>query len=409
MLFWAVAAILTLAVAAYVLRPMLRKSGDAGRAAAYDMQIYKDQLQEIEADLARGVLSPTEAEASRTEVSRRLLAAADAAESEGTGGPAPRSATQIAVGGTVALVIAGTLGGYVILGAPGMSDQPLVNRMGEIQQARLDRPSQEEAEAMIAAENLPPPTIPDTAEIAEYRRLVPQLEQVLLERPNDVTGHRLLAQAYLQLGRVTEARMVQDRVMNLLGNTATATDYAEAAEIRIIAANGYVSPEAERALAEGLQRNPGDPVLRYYSGLTLAQNNSPELALRIWAALLEEGPPEAPWVQSIQSQIGGLAAAVELQRIQNGGAPALRGPDQETIDAARDLSPQDQIEMIEGMVAGLSNRLATEGGTPAEWAQLVRALTVLGEIERRDAVLAEARTVFAANPDAVAAIEAAAQ
>lgn len=407
MLFWAIAAILTVLVAAYVLRPFLRNDAGSEQAAAYDVQIYKDQLREIDADLTRGVLTADEAEASRTEVSRRLLTAADALEIEEAGIPAPRTMTRAAVSLTVAMVAIGTVGSYFYLGAPGMGDLPLADRDAEQQQAMLDRPTQEQAEALLADEGFTPPPPEETPEVIEYRRLVGELEVALLERPNDETGHRLLAQAYMRLGRSVEARMIQDRVMAMLGNTATATDFAQAAEIRIIAANGYVSPEAERALAEGLQRNPADPVMRYYSGLTLAQNGTPELALRIWAALLEEGPDDAPWVQAIRAEIGGVAAAVELQRMERG--EALRGPSQDDMDAAGDMAPDDQMEMIRGMVSGLSDRLATEGGTPAEWAQLIRALTVLGDTTRRDAVLGEARNVFADSPDALTMIEAAAQ
>ena len=49
--------------------------GGGGRAS-HDLQVFRDQLREVEADARRGLLSPEEAAATRTEVSRRLLAAA---------------------------------------------------------------------------------------------------------------------------------------------------------------------------------------------------------------------------------------------------------------------------------------------------------------------------------------------
>ena len=57
--------------------------------------------------------------------------------------------------------------------------------------------------------------------------------------------------------------------------------------------------------------------------------------------------------------------------------------------------------MIEGMVAGLSDRLATQGGPPEEWAQLIGALGVLGRRDQAAAIYANAIDVFADNPSAM--------
>ena len=45
--------------------------------------------------------------------------------------------------------------------------------------------------------------------------------------------------------------------------------------------------------------------------------------------------------------------------------------------------------------------LATDGGPPSDWAQLIRALGVLGQAERAAEIGAEAEEAFAANPDAL--------
>jgi len=56
--------------------------------------------------------------------------------------------------------------------------------------------------------------------------------------------------------------------------------------------------------------------------------------------------------------------------------------------------------MVEGMVARLSDRLASEGGPPADWARLIRALGVLGRRQEAEAILAEARVKLAGDPAA---------
>ena len=61
------------------------------------------------------------------------------------------------------------------------------------------------------------------------------------------------------------------------------------------------------------------------------------------------------------------------------------------------------------MVAQLSERLANEGGSAQEWAQLIGALGVLGDTERAGAIWGEAQTVFAADADGLAMIRASAK
>jgi cytochrome c-type biogenesis protein CcmH len=65
--------------------------------------------------------------------------------------------------------------------------------------------------------------------------------------------------------------------------------------------------------------------------------------------------------------------------------------------------------MIRGMVAGLAERLATEGGTPEEWARLIRAYGVLGDLDKAALVWTEAKQTFADNPEAMALLRAEAQ
>ena len=55
----------------------------------YDTAVYRDQLLEVERDVARGVLTPEEAGAARLEIQRRLLAADASAAVVGGSGPGP--------------------------------------------------------------------------------------------------------------------------------------------------------------------------------------------------------------------------------------------------------------------------------------------------------------------------------
>ena len=74
-LFWLIAAALALAVAA-ILYMAFRRAGRQGEpAAAFDLRVYRDQLAEVDRDLARGVIAAEDAERMRTEISHRVLEA----------------------------------------------------------------------------------------------------------------------------------------------------------------------------------------------------------------------------------------------------------------------------------------------------------------------------------------------
>lgn len=406
-LFWGVAVALAAGSLGLVLAPALRGRGRAARRASYDMQVFRDQLREIDADLARGALSPREAEATRLEVSRRLLAAADAEAAEHEAGRAPRAVRAwAAAAGTAALAL--TAGLYLALGAPGLPDDPLQPRLAREAAERASRMGQVEAEARVAANQ--PPVAPEGEDAA----LIARLQDVLADRPDDLEGHRLLARSLAASGRWAEARAAQDRVLAILGDQASATDLVDAAELGVLAAGGYVSPETETALAKALERDPANPVGRYYSGLTLLQAGRPDLAYRLWSGLLAEGPPDAPWIAPIRSAIDDVARQAGMPPPDATPPDSTQpdspqpGPSQADVDAAAGMAPADRQAMIEGMVSQLSDRLASEGGPPDDWARLIRSLAVLGRDDEAATVLAEARAAHAADPAALATIDAAA-
>lgn len=58
-MFWLFATALTLTVALAILWPFWRAhAGQAEPAAAYDLRVYRDQLAEVDRDLARGIIAP---------------------------------------------------------------------------------------------------------------------------------------------------------------------------------------------------------------------------------------------------------------------------------------------------------------------------------------------------------------
>jgi len=123
-------------------------------------------------------------------------------------------------------------------------------------------------------------------------------------------------------------------------------------------------------------------------------------------SLLQDSTPDAPWVAPIRAQIDALAFAAGVE-IDPSLSAAPRGPSAADIEAMAGLPGEDQQAMIETMVAGLADRLATDGGPPEDWVQLITAYGVLGRVEAAQIVHDDAQGVFADAPEALARIDAA--
>ena len=397
-MFWIITIGLTL-IATVLFAVALRRGGaDSDAVSDFDIRVYRDQLKEIEKDVARGVIDGDEAERLRTEVSRRILAADATQERRGDLAASARS-QGLMIGVTALVLIAGSFALYVGigpitgLGAPGYGDLSLQNRIAQAEVLRLNRPSQATAE-----ERAVPPATSEAD--GDYIALVRQLRDAVAQRPDDLEGHVLLVRAEARLGDFVAAHQTQQKVIALKGETITVDDLGRYANLLVLAADGYVSPETEAVVTEMLSVQPNHPLARYYYGLMLSQTGRPDLAFRMWDALLREGPAEAPWIAPILGQIEDLAARSGV-RYQIPPIGAGRGPSQEDIDAAEDLTPTERIEMIRGMVSGLAERLSTEGGPPEDWAQLISSLGVLGRIDDARLVYQNALEVFSDDPTAL--------
>ncbi len=408
--FWLIAGALVLAVGALLVLALVRGRADDGPAAPeFDIQVYRDQLAEVDRDLARGVLGEEEAGRVRIEVSRRLLEADKAAKAARRAGQAPRQVTLAAMvlGG---LFLGGSGAVYAWLGAPGYPDMPLKMRLAEVDAARAARPTQAEREAAMGLGQFTPPPAAD----AEFLELMVRLRAAVADNPDDLHGQRLLSRNEAMLGNFPAAHRAQARVIALRAGRATADDYVNLADLMILAVEGYVSPEAEAALRAGLQISPRHGPARYYMGHLYAQTGRPDLAFSIWQPLLGESRPDAPWMPLIVRRIEQVArdAGIQYSLPSSLSAPPRApapGPDAADIEAAGEMSPEERQEMIRNMVDGLAERLATEGGGPEDWARLISALGVLGQTERAAAIWGEAQQVFAPEPGAIEIIREAAQ
>ena len=402
-MFWILTAAMTAMVAAAILRPFFRGSAPVAEpAAAYDLGVYRDQLREVDRDVARGVLTETEAGRLRTEIGRKILDADRAMARQAV--PQGRGSRPVIAAVLLVAALAASAAVYWRLGAPAMPDLPLGARIAAADERLRDLPTQADAEAR-APERPTPQAAPD------YLRLIEQLRAAVVQRPDDARGLALLAEHEARLGNSAAARQAQERLIAIRGSEVQALDHTRLAALMIEAAGGFVSAEARGQIEAALRIDPANGQARYLQGLMYAQNDRPDIAFGIWRDLLETGPAGAPWMGPIRQLIpdlAWLAGQPDYVPPEAPSTPALPGPDADAMAAANDMTPEERQQMIAGMVQNLETRLATEGGTPEEWARLITSLIRIGNEPHAREILAEARTRFGATPDASAVIEAAA-
>lgn len=399
MLFWGITGAIVALSILLLIRAAMQAGAQGTSPADYDLRVYRDQLKEIDRDVARGVLNSADAERVRIEISRRILAldaGQDVATDTSKSGP-------LALAGIALIIVSGAFGIYMKLGAPGYGDLALKDRIAMASELHASRPDQATAESGMPAEA-------GIAPNPEYEALVVQLRETIAARPDDLRGYRLLARAEAQLGNFPAAHEAQARVIALTGGPeADIRDWTDYADLLVLAAGGYVSPEAEDVLSHILGQNARNPTARYYWGLMMRQTGRPDRAFRIWDGLLRESAAEAPWVPPILAQIEEVAHLAGISGYQPPTQTTARGPSAADIESAQDMSPADRMAMIEGMVGGLADRLANEGGPPEDWARLITALGVLDRYGQARSIFENALEVFDGNPGALDIVNRAAE
>lgn len=361
MILWILAAVLTAAVTAALLTPLMRaRPSDLSPAGARErlLAVYRDQLSALDQDLARGLVDPTEGEALKAEIGRRLLSAA--AEPVAPAAAAPRSRR---LAGVLALALPLlSLGLYLVLGSPGVPDMPYAQRF----------------EAGV------PPKV-----LTALHHLV----QGLKAHPDDLQGWLLLGRSYGLMGRIAGSVDAYGHAVALAPHDgAVQSAYGEALTQ---AAGGSVTGDARAAFQAALAADPAEPRSRYYLALARAQDGDLVGAIADWQALAKTAPPNAPWLPAVEGQI----AEAQQQVAAGAGHPPAAGtgagmaaPPAGAAAAIASLPPEQRAAAIRGMVDRLAAQLKANPDNPDGWRRLARAYQVLGEPDKAADALKHAAT-----------------
>ncbi|MGV8840089.1 MAG: c-type cytochrome biogenesis protein CcmI [Bauldia sp.] len=341
-------AVLTAAAAIALLAPLFRnRAGTAARDA--EIAIYRDQLTEIDRDVARGVLPSGEAEAARNEIRRRLLKAAEEAPDTAlVTSNRPRIA---AIAAAILLPLVGLALYPWWLGSPDQRDMPIAERLADPQED--DLPARAVAlDAALAAD-------PDNAELWQEGLLV-----------------------YGQIGRLDRVADAYVNLVRLRPDVDPNGDIGVGLGELVVNATGAVTVDALRIFDVVLTINPQQIGPNFYRATALQEAGLTDQAVAAWQYVLSLAPPEgAPWVAFAQQQLAALGAPVE-------------GAVTDTVDP-----------MIRTMVANLAARLIENPQDAEGWMRLIRSYVVLGELVAARDALTSARSTFAGNDQAITMIE----
>lgn len=376
--FWLVSALLTFVAILVVMLPLTRKEVVSAAQGGEDRSVYIQQLKEIDADLARGLLDEQSAEQARLEISRRILkndrlttgVAGD--ENAVTDGAEKTYLLNRGMRWVIILVLlfvpAVSWGLYSVLGTPDLPSQPLAERKG------------------------------NTVQDKSAAELIAQAEAHLSRSPDDGRGWSILAPIYLRLGRVDDAINAYRKAIALLGNDVDRL--IGLGEALIIKANGQVTEEALALFEDAGKIDPKDVRPPLMKARALLQAGKKDDAIGVLQIILNSSSEDALWRADIEQTIANLKSGTNGAAPATGaGSPAVkpRGPTAEDIEAAAALDEQGRKDMIRSMVDNLAGKLRNNPADVDGWERLLRAYAVLGESDNVNEALRNAAKALPEN------------
>jgi cytochrome c-type biogenesis protein CcmH len=347
MSFWVAAIVLTAIAVLAVLAPLSRRRAASAAASANDLEVYRDQLAELDRDAERGLIGASESEEARAEIGRRILKLARDGTPSAASRPNPFASRAVAFAAVLSVPLV-SWGLYALIGSPDLPSQPLAARLS---------------------------ADPANAPVEE---LVARAEAHLAANPGDGHGWDVLAPVYFRIGRHADAVKAYGQAIKLVGDSAARQ--AGLGEAIAAQAGGLIGEEAQAAFRRALALDAKDAKARFYLASALAQQNRIPEAAEAWKAMRPDLPAGSPWLAAVDA-----ALAEAGRRMASADAPS--GPGQADVEAASEMSAADQRAMILGMVAKLDAELRENPGNPEGWQRLVRSYLVLGkQDEARDAL-----------------------
>jgi cytochrome c-type biogenesis protein CcmH len=282
MLFWLICTGLVAIALAFVLPPLLQhdqeSSADGKKEANLD--VYRDQLSELEADLQNGIISSEQYQQDRDEIERRLLE--DVSTSEVSKKPSKQPAPSRASVYATALVIPlAAVALYLLVG----------NSAAFSGAATTAQP------APFAGDSQGNPQMSQQQIEANVGLLAKRLEQ----NPGDVEGWIMLARSYMTLQKYTDATSAYSKAAALKTNDADLlADYAFA----IAMANGrQLQGQPLELVKKALQIDPQNAKALDLAGTAEFQARNYKQAIDYWQKVLARTPADSELARTLSQNI----------------------------------------------------------------------------------------------------------
>jgi cytochrome c-type biogenesis protein CcmH len=237
-------------------------------------------------------------------------------------------------------------------------------------------------------------------------RTIPELEAQLKADPADVKAWQALGWAYFEAGRYGNAVHAYRRATELAPEQAVL--WSSLGEAVVMASENDPMPkEAVAAFETAIARDKADPRARYFLAVRRDLRGDHQGAIDDWFALLADTPPGAPWEEDLRRTISQvaeinkidvkarLAAAQPAAHPSSVATAAIPGPSREQMQAASQLPPGQQQEMVQGMLESLEGKLKADPANVQGWIMLMRSRMTLGETTKASAAY---KSAVAANP-----------
>jgi len=328
-IFWIVAALLTVAALLFLLPPLLQLGKNDDEVAveqdALNVSIYKDQIAELEQDLLNDVITQEQCELGKQELERRLLE--DVAVTAGGEEKVAATASKATAGAVSAVVIATTLAVYLILGQPELVE-PV-----------------EESVAPRVVENMSQDEMVDQVAL-----MVSQLSARLEKDPSDVQGWAMLGRSYYALSRYGDAVAAFSRAVSIVDNDAQLlTDYADA--MAMSSGEQTLEGRPMQLIMRALDLDPQNQKALWLAGTAAYERADFESALVYWKRIYAMLEPNS---QTAQTMAGNIAETEQLMLAQRANT---NGGDADATSATSEIRAKGAT--VSGVVT-LSQSLATE-------------------------------------------------
>lgn len=366
MILWLILGAMLFFAVMLLVWPLLRPAPEQMPRDAYDLEIYRDQLAELDRDKERGLIAEDQADAARAEIGRRVLTADQRLQDGLDQAPAPAARRMLPFAvGIAAPVLAIVL--YLHGGTPRL--------------AEMERP-------MTAAAKQGPHNI---------EPMIEKLIERLRQSPDDLEGWTMLARSQYSITRFDKAAAAYANALALdPGNAELMSRQAEALSF---ANDGLVTPNARQLFAKVTDIDPKNARARYYLALAQLQSGKRREAMESWRLLAADAATGASWLASLRKRIDQLAAELDGETMQSAPiAQAAPGPTAADVKASQSMTASDRSAMIRSMVQRLADRLEDEPDDRDGWLRLGRAYKVLGEQEKSRAALAKAAALQPKSP-----------